>query len=71
MTLNEVICEGDVFTSYGQSYTASGNYLCITFPNANSNGCDSTVFLELTVLNPQSGILPPAEIDCGSNSTIT
>lgn len=63
--LTEVICGGDV-SSTGE--TVTGNY---TYNLLTSLGCDSTVTLDLTVLDPQTGIFPVTdEIDC-SFSPIT
>ena len=57
--LTEVICGGEVSTT---GETSSGNY---TYNLFTSLGCDSTVTLDLTVLNPQTGIFPVTdEIDC-------
>lgn len=61
--LTEVICQGETSTT-GESST--GNY---TYNLLTSLGCDSTVTLELTVLNPQTGIFPVTdEIDCSGGS---
>jgi len=47
-TLNISICDGETYTVGSTAYDMSGNYQQ-TFTAA--NGCDSTVFLNLTVLN--------------------
>ena len=44
--LYEEICEGQVYTYNGQGYSVAGTY---PFEFISSEGCDSTVFLELTV----------------------
>ena len=58
--LIEVICQGDA-SSTGE--TSNGTYVYNLLTNY--YGCDSTVTLDLTVLNPQTGIFPTSEvIDC-------
>ena len=47
-TLNETICDGESFTVGGQSFTTSDTY---TVDLTAVNGCDSTVTLNLTVLD--------------------
>lgn len=46
--LNETICQGQSYSFDGQTYTTSGNYNKI---ETGSNGCDSIVLLNLTVMN--------------------
>lgn len=46
--LTEVLCEGEVFTVGPNNYNSTGTY---SYVLNNTNGCDSTVFLDLTV-NP-------------------
>ena len=57
------ICQGDTFFIANNFYTTSGNY-----PNTltSSFGCDSTINLDLTVLNPESNIAPTTNIDCAN-----
>jgi gliding motility-associated-like protein len=58
--LVEVICQGDM-SSTGETSTGTFVYNLLT----NYYGCDSTVTLNLTVLDPQTQIFPVAdEIDC-------
>ena len=45
--LNEVICQGATFNLGGMEYNESGSYFYTT---QNSQGCDSTVSLDLIVL---------------------
>ena len=45
-TLNEAICQGDVFTLGGTTYDSAGTYMQTL---VNSNGCDSVVTLNLAV----------------------
>ena len=57
--LVEVICQGGT-SSTGE--TTVGTY---TYPLLTSLGCDSTVTIDLTVLDPQTGVSPVTdEIDC-------
>ncbi len=58
--LVEVICQGE---SSSTGETSSGNYTYDLLTNYYE--CDSTVMLDLTVLNPTTGIFPvTGEIDC-------
>jgi uncharacterized protein YegP (UPF0339 family) len=50
-TLNAAICEGDAYLFDGTLITAAGTYTAVF---TGENGCDSTVTLELLVLNPQN-----------------
>lgn len=50
---NAAECESYIWPVNGQTYTSSGNY---TGNLVNSNGCDSTVSLNLVILNPSSSI---------------
>ncbi len=60
--LAETICEGEVYILGGTTCFATGFY---SVNLLSSQGCDSTVTLNLTVLNPQAGIFPVTEmIDC-------
>ena len=47
--INPVICEGDTFWIDGQALNTTGSF---TFGLLNALGCDSTVQVELQVLNP-------------------
>jgi subtilisin-like proprotein convertase family protein len=51
VTLNEQICDGDVITIGGQSFTSSGSYQIIL---TNAAGCDSIVSLSLIVNTPDN-----------------
>ena len=58
--LSEVICQGET-SSTGETSTGTFVYNLLT----NYYECDSTVTLDLTVLDPQTGIFPVTdEIDC-------
>ncbi|TNE62864.1 MAG: T9SS type B sorting domain-containing protein, partial [Bacteroidetes bacterium] len=46
--LNETICAGEVFDAGGQAFDATGYYTVVLTA---VNGCDSTVYLDLTVLD--------------------
>ena len=57
--LIEVICQG------GTSSTGETTVGFYTYPFLTSLGCDSTVTLDLTVLDPQTGLFPVTDqIDC-------
>lgn len=59
-SLVEIICDGET-SSTGENSTGIYTYNLLT----NYYGCDSTVSLDLTVLNPTTGIFPVTdEIDC-------
>ena len=67
-TLIESICEGDMYIFGGNPIVATGSYSIVLL---SSQGCDSTITLDLTVLNPQAAIFPVTEmIDC-SGSPVT
>lgn len=62
-TLDEVICQGES-SSTGETSTGNYTYNLLT----NYYNCDSTVTLNLTVLNPTTGIFPVTEeIDCSGD----
>jgi gliding motility-associated-like protein len=50
-TINQTICNGDIYNFGGQAYNTSGTYYD-TLLAATSLGCDSVVILSLTVLPP-------------------
>ncbi|MFK8009789.1 MAG: hypothetical protein AB8H03_25770, partial [Saprospiraceae bacterium] len=61
--LNEVICQGE---SSSTGETSSGTYIYNLLTNYYE--CDSTVTLDLIVLNPTTGIFPVTdEIDCSGD----
>ena len=72
--LNEIVCAGDCVTIGNATYCNTG-----IFQNVLTNylGCDSTVILNLLVLDPLAVIAPPLQINCdnpavglnGANST--
>lgn len=51
--LNETICSGENYLFNGNTYSTTGTYSATL---QNINGCDSTVELNLTVLNPNIGV---------------
>lgn len=67
-TINEVVCEGHCSANSNFYYACSTGTYTTTLMNA--AGCDSTLTLNLTVLNPVAAILPPASLSC-SQSTVT
>ena len=63
--VSRTICEGESVIIGGVPYTQQGTYnisLTTLF-----TGCDSIIFLDLTVLNPMSIILPPPDLGCTTN----
>ena len=48
-TLTEAICFGNAFSVGDSTFTATGNYI---IPLLTSQGCDSTVYLDLTIKPP-------------------
>ncbi|MEM6963463.1 MAG: gliding motility-associated C-terminal domain-containing protein [Bacteroidota bacterium] len=66
--LAEFICQNDPPIIVGStSYNVSGNYTQVL---QTSLGCDSTVNLDLTVMNPIAGAFQPPAIDCGPNAVV-
>jgi gliding motility-associated-like protein len=65
--LSAVICSGETYTLGADTYSATGAYSAI-FPTV--NGCDSTVHLNLIVLEPIASVLPPAPITCAVPSVL-
>jgi len=48
-SITQTICQGQSLTVGGQVFTTTQTNKVIVLPNANSNGCDSTITLNLTV----------------------
>lgn len=68
--LNEVICEGESIDIGGVSYTSSGSYSA-TRPRMGADLCDTSIVLNLEVINIQPIIQPSAsQFTCITN-TIT
>ena len=61
-TSSTAIIECDTFTWNGTNYTTSGVY---TFLSTNTNGCDSTATLNLTI-NPSTTTSNTTQIECDS-----
>lgn len=64
------LCAPSFLTICGQQYTNT-EIISHTCTNANWQGCDSTVNVDLAILDPQVLIEPPGVIGCGVNSEIT
>lgn len=62
------LCEGESYEVCFIPYDIAGAYQIGCGPNF--NGCDSTINLDLVVLNPTVDILDPEIIGCGANSSI-
>jgi len=62
------LCAPATFSICGQTYSECG-----VFSNTCDNwqGCDSTVIVDLAILDPQASIAPPAVLDCAPGSTVT
>ncbi len=65
-TLNEIICQGESFAVGNNSYTTSGTYIN-TLQTTGLN-CDSTVTLNLTVVQTSVSIATPAILTCQQTS---
>jgi len=61
------ICAPDYYEICGNFYVESGIY---TNTCVNWQGCDSTVTVDLAVMNPMPVIAPPDELGCTAGSTI-
>ena len=57
----DTICAGDTLFMGGQAFTQSGQYLVALTA---ASGCDSLVWIELTVWSPQAVALPPDTLSC-------
>ena len=77
----QTICDGESYTFFGQALSEAGTYTAVL---QNSNGCDSTIILNLLVtvvetgVSLQSGTLEAAAVnasyqwyDCDTNQPIT
>ncbi|NJO87083.1 MAG: hypothetical protein HC821_03450 [Lewinella sp.] len=61
-SLNVAICQGENYQVGNQIYTQTGRYRQVL--NSLSTGCDSTVILDLLVLNPRIRLLDTPIINC-------
>ncbi len=68
LVLEIAICQGDSYEICQDAFDQEGPIAWDCSPNF--HGCDSTILLELIVLNPMSIIEPPATIGCGANTSI-
>ncbi len=64
-TLNEIICEGETFAVGNTNYSTTGTYVDTLLSWL---GCDSTVTLNLTVVQTSVSIAPPDTLTCQQNS---
>ena len=66
---NQTVCYGDAFVFNGNSYTVSGSY---SDTLSNSNGCDSIITTNLTVLNQinTTNLINSVSCNGGSNGSI-
>ena len=62
-TLSEVLCAGECLTVGPNTFCNSGNFQ-VTLDNY--LGCDSNVFVNLTILDPFAFIAPPETLDCNT-----
>jgi len=56
-TINKTICAGDSIVVNGTTYSSSVSGATEVFYNIDPNNCDSTVTINLTVLNPLTGTI--------------
>ncbi len=61
------ICQGEFYIIATDTFFNSGNY-SVTLTA--SSGCDSIVFLDLEVLNPEALIMPASPITCFDNVSV-
>jgi len=66
-SLSATICKGDTYWLGNNAFSETGTWSEVF---DSWLGCDSTVTLDLLVLDPSASILPPAAIDC-NNATVT
>lgn len=62
-----VLCEGEAFVVCGEAFSAPGNYIKVC---ESYQGCDSSVYFSLIVLDPAATILPPNDIYCAQPPVI-
>ncbi len=65
--LVDTICQGDAYAVGGSLFSASGSYIV---PLLSTLGCDSTVFLDLSVLAPAAVIALPDTLTCASPQVV-
>ncbi len=68
--IEETVCQGDCYVVDGIPYCNTVNGIEIPVSTPSVNGCDSSVFLQLEVLNPMVNITGTLTLDCQNNQTI-
>ena len=66
--ISAAICEGESYEIAGILFTQTNN--SISVPLVSAQGCDSTVYLDLTVLNPTANLQAIGTIDCNNPTAI-
>jgi large repetitive protein len=64
-----VLCQGECEFIGNQSFCFTGNYE-VNLNNQASNGCDSIVTLNLTILDPFAIAFPPPPLTCFNTTTV-
>ena len=67
-TINQTICAGDSIIVNGTTYNSTVTGATEVFTNVGPNGCDSTVTINLTVLNPLASVIN--ETICDGDSIV-
>lgn len=62
------MCAPNSYQACGNTYTQSGIYTAVC---TSYQGCDSTVIVDLAIMDPQVNILPPAALGCDPGATVT
>lgn len=71
LIVEAAVCFGDSYQVCNEDFGLDGESIDIPVDcSPNFRGCDSTILLNLTVLNPTSFIEPPASIGCGANTSV-
>ena len=68
--VDATVCQGDCIVIDGQPYCTTVNGIPIPISTPNVHGCDSTVFLNLEVLNPMVDVTGTLNLDCNNAETI-
>ncbi|MBK8566403.1 MAG: gliding motility-associated C-terminal domain-containing protein [Saprospiraceae bacterium] len=64
------LCAPDFLTICGQQYQSTDPFLTHVCPDGNWRGCDSTVLVDLAILNPQVNIEDPPIVGCGPTAEV-
>lgn len=64
------LCFPDFLSICGVPYQGTDQFLTHVCPGASWRGCDSTVLVDLAILNPNSLIEVPGVVGCGPNAEI-